>query len=53
VASAGVLGEGCAHVMIFMELPLEERIINFQRFASIEIILQGLLVSQALLNENA
>ena len=50
VASTGMLGEGCAHVMVFMELSLEESIINVQRFSSVEIILQGLLVSQALLD---
>jgi hypothetical protein len=48
-----MLGEGCAHVMVFMELPLEESIINDQRFSSVEIVLQGLLVSQALLDVNA
>ena len=53
VASTGMLGERCAHVMIFMELPLEESIINDQRFASVEIVLQGLLVSQTLLDVDA
>jgi hypothetical protein len=53
VTSTCMLGEGCAHVMVFMELPLEESIINDQRFSSVEIVLQGLLVSQALLDVNA
>ena len=53
VASTGMLGEGCAHVMVFMELSLEESIINVQRFASVEIILQSLFVCQALFDVDA